>query len=191
MNDTAEVYLWGTRIGIIHQPRGRRYASFEYDGRFLDSGIEVSPLKMPLASSVYEFPDLAGGAFHGLPGLVADSLPDTFGNAVIEKWLLSQGKSISDFTAIDRLCYTGKRGMGALEYVPATADIGDSDENINVREMVRFASEVLGSRGEGEGSHRVERADERGEIRAVAAWQRVRLLADEIRQCFQERRPRA
>ena len=143
MNDTAEVYLWGTRIGIIHQPRGRKYASFEYDRNFLNSGIEVSPLKMPLASNVYEFPDLADGAFHGLPGLVADSLPDKFGNAVIEKWLLSQGKSISDFTAIDRLCYTGKRGMGALEYVPATADIEDIDENINVQEMVRFASEVL------------------------------------------------
>lgn len=143
MNETAEVYLWGTRIGIIHQPRGRNYASFEYDKKFLNSGIEVSPLKMPLASNVYEFPDLAGGAFHGLPGLVADSLPDRFGNAVIEKWLLSQGKSISDFTAIDRLCYTGKRGMGALEYVPATADIEETDEDINVQEMVRFASEVL------------------------------------------------
>ena len=143
MNETAEVYLWGTRIGIIHQPRGRKYASFEYDRNFLNSGIEVSPLKMPLASNVYEFPDLADGAFHGLPGLVADSLPDKFGNAVIENWLLSQGKSISDFTAIDRLCYTGKRGMGALEYVPATADIEDIDENINVQEMVRFASEVL------------------------------------------------
>ena len=146
MNDTAEVYLWGTRIGIIHQPRGRKYASFEYDKNFLNSGIEVSPLKMPLAPNVYEFPDLAGGAFHGLPGLVADSLPDRFGNAVIEKWLLSRGKSISDFTAIDRLCYTGKRGMGALEYVPATADIGDIDEGIDVREMVRFASEVLDER---------------------------------------------
>ncbi len=146
MNDTAEVYLWGTRIGIIHQPRGRKYASFEYDKNFLNSGIEVSPLKMPLASNVYEFPDLADGAFHGLPGLVADSLPDKFGNAVIENWLLSQGKSISDFTAIDRLCYTGKRGMGALEYVPATADIEDIDENINVQEMVRFASEVLNDR---------------------------------------------
>ena len=143
MNETAEVYLWGTRIGIIHQPRGRKYASFEYDRNFLNSGIEVSPLKMPLASNVYEFPDLADGAFHGLPGLVADSLPDKFGNAVIENWLLSQGKSISDFTTIDRLCYTGKRGMGALEYVPATADIEDIDENINVQEMVRFASEVL------------------------------------------------
>ena len=146
MNETAEVYLWGTRIGIIHQPRGRKYASFEYDRNFLNSGIEVSPLKMPLASNVYEFPDLANGAFHGLPGLVADSLPDKFGNAVIENWLLSQGKSISDFTAIDRLCYTGKRGMGALEYVPATADIGDTDEDINVQEMVRFASEVLNDR---------------------------------------------
>ena len=146
MNETAEVYLWGTRIGIIHQPRGRKYASFEYDRNFLNSGIEVSPLKMPLASNVYEFPDLADGAFHGLPGLVADSLPDRFGNAVIEKWLLSRGKSISDFTAIDRLCYTGKRGMGALEYVPAMADIGDTDEDINVQEMVRFASEVLNDR---------------------------------------------
>ena len=146
MNETAEVYLWGTRIGIIHQPRGRRYASFEYDKNFLNSGIEVSPLKMPLASNVYEFPDLAGGAFHGLPGLVADSLPDRFGNAVIEKWLLSQDKSISDFTAIDRLCYTGKKGMGALEYVPVTADIEDTDEDINVQEMVRFASEVLNDR---------------------------------------------
>lgn len=146
MNDTAEVYLWETRIGIIHQPRGRKYASFEYDRNFLNSGIEVSPLKMPLASNVYEFPDLADGAFYGLPGLVADSLPDRFGNAVIEKWLLSRGKSISDFTAIDRLCYTGKRGMGALEYVPATADIEDIDENINVQEMVRFASEVLNDR---------------------------------------------
>ncbi|MBD5411391.1 MAG: type II toxin-antitoxin system HipA family toxin [Treponema sp.] len=146
MNDTAEVYLWGTRIGIIHQPRDRKYASFEYDRNFLNSGIEVSPLKMPLASNVYEFPDLADSAFHGLPGLVADSLPDKFGNAVIENWLLSQGKSISDFTAIDRLCYTGKRGMGALEYVPATADIEDIDENINVQEMVRFSSEVLNDR---------------------------------------------
>lgn len=146
MNETAEVYLWGTRIGVIHQPSNRNYASFEYDKDFLNSGIEVSPLEMPLSPAVYEFPDLAGSSFHGLPGLVADSLPDKFGNVVIENWLLSQGKSISDFTAIDRLCYTGKRGMGALEYVPATADIRDANENINVREMVRFASKVLNSR---------------------------------------------
>jgi len=147
VNDTAEVYLWGTRIGIIHQDITKAYASFEYDRGFLKSGIEVSPLRMPLLGNVYEFPGLASEPFYGMPGLVADSLPDKFGNAVIEQWLMSLGKSLSDFTAIDRLCYTGKRGMGALEYVPASTDIRDIDENINVREMVKFASDILANRG--------------------------------------------
>ncbi len=146
MNDTAEVYLWGTRIGIIHQDLEKAYASFEYDEGFINSGIELSPLRMPLGKNIYEFPALAGDPFYGMPGLVADSLPDRFGNAVIEQWLMSMGKSLSDFTAIDRLCYTGKRGMGALEYVPASTDITDIDENINVREMVKFASDVLSNR---------------------------------------------
>ena len=146
MNDTAEVYLWGTRIGIIHQDGSRPYASFEYDRGLLTSGIEVAPLRMPLSGNVYEFPSLAGDPFYGMPGLVADSLPDRFGNAVIERWLNSLGRSLSDFNAIDRLCYTGKRGMGALEYVPASSDIKDIDEDINIREMVRFASDILTDR---------------------------------------------
>ena len=146
MNHTAEVFLWGTRIGIIHQDPGTAYASFEYDRDFVDSGIELSPIRMPLGRNLFEFPSLVGEPFYGMPGLVADSLPDRFGNAVIERWLNDQGKTLSDFTAIDRLCYTGKRGMGALEYVPASMDIGDVDENVNVREMVRFASDVLSGR---------------------------------------------
>lgn len=146
MNNTAEVYLWGTRIGIIHQEPGKTYTSFEYDEDFLKSGIELSPLRMPLSKNIYEFPSLTGEPFFGMPGLVADSLPDRFGNTVIEQWLLSMGRSLSDFTAIDRLCYTGKRGMGALEYVPASTDIKDIDENINVREMVKFASDILSRR---------------------------------------------
>ena len=146
MNDTAEVYLWGTRIGIIHQEITKAYASFEYDKDFSNSGIEVSPLRMPLGRNIYEFPGLIGDPFYGMPGLVADSLPDRFGNTVIEQWLMTLGKSLSDFTAIDRLCYTGKRGMGALEYVPASTDIKDIDENINVREMVKFASDILANR---------------------------------------------
>lgn len=146
MNTTAEIYLWGTRIGIIHQDLDRICASFEYDADFLKSGIEVSPLMMPLSNIVYEFPSLAGEPFFGMPGLVADSLPDTFGNKVIEQWLTLQGKSITDFTAIDRLCYTGKRGMGALEYVPASSDMGDINEAINVSEMVKFASDILNQR---------------------------------------------
>ena len=146
MNDTAEVYLWGTRIGIIHQDILKAYAAFEYDENFVNSGIELSPLRMPLGKNIYEFPTLVGEPFYGMPGLVADSLPDRFGNAVIEQWLMSLGKSLADFTAIDRLCYTGKRGMGALEYVPASTDIKDIDENINVSEMVKFASDVLSNR---------------------------------------------
>ena len=148
MNNTAEVYLWGTRIGIIHQDVAKAYASFEYDKDFIKSGIEVSPLRMPLAGNIYEVPGMTGEPFYGMPGLVADSLPDRFGNAVIEQWLMSLGKSLSDFTAIDRLCYTGKRGMGALEYVPASADIKDIDDTINVKEMVKIASDILANREE-------------------------------------------
>lgn len=146
MNTTAEVYLWGTRVGIIHQDLEKTYASFEYDSDFLKSGIEISSIMMPLSNIVYEFPSLSGEPFFGMPGLVVDSLPDTFGNKVIEQWLASQGKSIRDFTAIDRLCYTGKRGMGALEYVPASSELSDINENINVSEMVKFASNVLNKR---------------------------------------------
>lgn len=146
MNTTAEVYLWGTRVGIIHQELDKPYASFEYDADFLKSRIELSPVMMPLSNIVYEFPLLSGEPFFGMPGLVVDSLPDAFGNKVIEQWLASQGKSIQDFTAIDRLCYMGKRGMGALEYVPATSEMDDINESINVSEMVRFASDVLNQR---------------------------------------------
>lgn len=146
MNTTAEIYLWGTRVGIIHQDLNKPYASFEYDESFLKSNIELSPIMMPLSNIVYEFPTLSGEPFFGMPGLVVDSLPDTFGNTVIEQWLALQGKSITDFTAIDRLCYTGKRGMGALEYVPASSEISDINESIKVSEMVKFASDVLSKR---------------------------------------------
>lgn len=99
MNNTAEVYLWGTRIGIIHQEASKSYATFEYDKDYINSGIELAPLRMPLGKTVFEFPALAGEPFYGMPGLVADSLPDRFGNAVIEQWLMSLGKSLTDFTA--------------------------------------------------------------------------------------------
>lgn len=106
----------------------------------------MSPIMMPLSRRVYEFPNLVGETFRGMPGLVADSLPDKFGNAVINRWLISQGKTEADFNAIDRLCYTGKRGMGALEYVPTTGPESDFMEKINVKEMADFASEILKNR---------------------------------------------
>ena len=138
MITACEVYLWGTRIGVIYQDNHLSPGRFEYDKKFLNSGIELSPFMMPLSGRIYSFPELVRlEAFHGLPGLFADSLPDKFGNAVIEQWLISHGRSISSFSAIERLCYTGKRGMGALEYVPAT-ETAASDEDIDVTDMVEF-----------------------------------------------------
>ncbi|MBR5976064.1 MAG: type II toxin-antitoxin system HipA family toxin [Clostridiales bacterium] len=143
MINTAEVFLWGTRIGIIHQEDGQAYLSFEYDRDFVRSGIELSPIKMPLSSRVYSFPELAGSAFHGAPGLIADSLPDSFGNRVIERWLNEQGRSLNDFNSVDRLCYTGKRGMGALEYRPANGPELWKEDSVDIAKMVDFASDVL------------------------------------------------
>lgn len=146
MINTAEVKMWGTRIAVIHLDEKNPYVSFEYDKQFVKSGIEVAPIHMPLSNRVYEFPNLVSDAFHGVPGMIADSLPDKFGNSIINQWLASQGKTERDFNVIDRLCYTGLRGMGALEYYPANGPIPETDEPVNVKEMVRFASAVLNNR---------------------------------------------
>src|SRR5271169_3871549 len=109
----AEVRLWGRTIGAVSLEDGRSDAAFQYDPAFAGSGIEVSPITMPLGEQVYDFPDLPQRTFHGLPGLLADSLPDRFGNALIDAWLATQGRRPESFNAIERLCYIGVRGMGA------------------------------------------------------------------------------
>ncbi len=149
MNNIAEVYMWGTRIGTLQLREDLPYTEFEYDREFLENvkgtDIQLSPLQMPLSNRVYSFPNLAD-SFHGVPGMIADSLPDKFGNAVINQWLASQGKTEADFNVIDRLCYTGSRGMGALEYRPAMPEGATKAEKVNVGEMVKFASDVLNKR---------------------------------------------
>ncbi|MFW6089887.1 MAG: HipA N-terminal domain-containing protein, partial [Gemmatimonadota bacterium] len=103
--DLAEVRLWGRRIGAVSQADDEDVARFQYDPEFAGSGIEVAPLTMPLARAPYSFPGLARESFHGLPGLLADSLPDKFGNALIDAWLARQGRTPADFRSIERLCY--------------------------------------------------------------------------------------
>lgn len=146
MNTTVEIFLWGKKVGILHQELDKPYAMFEYDSDFVDSNIEIFPLKMKLSKNIYQFPLLTDAPFYGLPGLVSDSLPDKFGNELIENWLALQGKSVNEFTAIDRLCYIGKRGMGALEYKPVIKNIEDINETINVSKIVEFASNILSKR---------------------------------------------
>ena len=139
----VEVFLWGVKVGLLHQSEDDRIPTFEYDRNFIRSNIQLAPFKMPLSDRVFSFPELIDySAFRGLPGLVADSLPDKFGNTVIDLWLEHLGRAKDSMTPLERLCYTGKRGMGALEFVPAE-DIGVSDTSVDVTELTELASEIL------------------------------------------------
>jgi serine/threonine-protein kinase HipA len=135
--------MWGRTIGAVSLEEGARSAAFQYDPEFLASGIELSPIAMPLARSVYQFPSLPQVSFHGLPGLLADSLPDKFGNALIDAWLATQGRRPESFNSIERLCYIGVRGMGAIEFAPAKGPPLRRSANVQVDELVNIASEVL------------------------------------------------
>lgn len=140
---TCEVFLWGTRIGFVYLNDINDICSFEYDKDFIKMQIEISPIKMPLSNVVYSFPDLDKNTFRGLPGLLYDSLPDKFGNAVIKNWLTSVGREVDTFNVIERLCYTGKRGMGALEYEPMIEQTKDKSNNIDISSLAILADEIL------------------------------------------------
>ncbi len=142
----AEVRLWGRTIGAVSLEEGSSHAAFQYDPAFAGSGIEVSPITMPLGDRVHVFPNLPLRTFHGLPGLLADSLPDKFGNALIDAWLATQGRTIDSFNAVERLCYTGARGMGALEFAPAIGPKPQQAKKIEIGALVKLASEVLSHR---------------------------------------------
>ena len=118
--DVAQVVLWGHDIGAVFWDEDAGVGVFEYEPKFQNSGIELAPLMMPLGPRIFRFPAHAGTAFHGLPGLLSDSLPDDFGNAVIDQWLVREGRDRARFSPVERLCYIGQRGTGALEYRPAT-----------------------------------------------------------------------
>ncbi|MCE0524041.1 MAG: HipA domain-containing protein [Methylacidiphilales bacterium] len=143
MSTVAEVRLWGRTIGAVALADGTDVAEFEYDSAFTQSGIQVAPLVMPLSNQIYRFPALSRASFHGLPGMLADALPDKFGNALINAWLATQGRSPDSFNAVERLCYTGTRGMGALEFRPVVGPRPRTSQRLDVDELVRLASEVL------------------------------------------------
>lgn len=148
MTDLAQVLLWGRPIGAVAQTGHEAFARFEYDPRFLKSGFEVAPLMMPLSTTVYQFPALGRDSFKGLPGLLADSLPDRFGNTLIDAWLATQGRAPSSFGSIERLCYTGSRGMGALEFKPVKGPKTRKSEKLKIEALVELASQVLRHREE-------------------------------------------
>jgi serine/threonine-protein kinase HipA len=146
MTGDARVLLWGSVIGAVTWLEDREVGVFQYAPDFLPSGVQPSPLVMPLGEFPYEFPALARNTFRGLPGLLADSLPDTFGNAVIDAWLASKGRTAASFHPVERLCYTGRRGMGALEFEPAMNGPGTDASVVDVANLVELANRVLDQR---------------------------------------------
>ena len=142
--DLAEVILWGTTVAVVRWDERAEVADFQYTPEFIGFGIEVAPLMMPVRKEPYRFAGLSRETFKGLPGMLADVLPDKFGNALIDQWLLKQGRAPSDFNPVERLCYTANRAMGALEFRPTQRFFGDDTANpIEVESMVRLASKVL------------------------------------------------
>jgi serine/threonine-protein kinase HipA len=142
----ARVLLWEREIGAVAWDPDKNIASFQYIPGFIAEGLEVSPIAMPRDSRIYSFPELDRRTFYGLPGLLADSLPDKFGNALIDAWLVREGRDKNDFTPVERLCYVASRGMGALEYKPALRKSEKKSVALAVDEMVRLAQFVIDKR---------------------------------------------
>lgn len=148
----AKVFLWGSQIGAVSWVEDRQIGVFQYASEFLQSRIELAPLMMPLNPYPYEFPALPRETFKGLPGLLADSLPDKFGNAVIDAWLASQGRAPESFNPVERLCYIGKRGMGGLEFEPSLAEGRSRSQAVEVAKLVELSNRVLDQRASLAGS---------------------------------------
>ena len=142
----AKVILWGSDIGAVTWVNDRQVGVFQYDPAFIKSGIQLSPLMMPLRELPFEFPALAKDTFKGLPGLLADSLPDKFGNAIIDTWLASQGRTPESFNSVERLCYIGSRGMGGLEFKPALRISHSKTDEIEVAKLVELSGKILNQR---------------------------------------------
>ena len=143
---TASVRLWGREIGAVTQEGVDDDAVFQYTPDFAESSIQVAPLLMPLRTAPYRFAGLPRQSFHGLPGMLADSLPDKFGTAIINAWLATQGRAPDSMNAVERLCYIGSRGLGALEFAPVTGPRPAKSKPLDVDALVSLASDILHAR---------------------------------------------
>ena len=141
--DVASVRLWDHDVGAVAWNAARGVGEFEFEPAFLRQNLDLAPLTMPLRAGVFSFPALNRDTFRGLPGLLADALPDRFGNRMIDAWLARQGRSPGDFTPVERLCYMGIRGMGALEFKPAIGPRAEKAIPIEVSELAQLATDIL------------------------------------------------
>lgn len=147
MVDIARVNLYGHTVGFLRWDSNREIALFEYSDGFIGKGIDPSPILMPVRQGrVYSFPDLGSETFKRLPGMIADSLPDTYGRALFDRWLALTGRQSSN--VVETLCFLGKRCMGALEFEPAMDIPYGKDMKIELESLVEVASEALAEKEE-------------------------------------------
>lgn len=154
MVDVAEVKIWGELVGAVRWDTQNQWASFQYDTNFLKKGYDLSPIKMPIQNGnrIYSFPELRKAkeehvaTFNGLPGLLADSLPDKYGNQLINIWLARNGRAPDSMNPVEKLCFIGARGMGALEFEPTQLKTSKQAFTFEIKSLVEIAQQLLSTR---------------------------------------------
>ena len=141
----ADVLYRDVKVGVVYWDAPRHVAVFEYTPEFIATGIELAPLQMPLGTGPHQFPGLHR-SYWGLPGLLAESIPDAYGNVLIDEWVRRQGRRPDDFSPVERLCYIGDRGMGALEFRPGLRQKAGRAERLEIDRLVELASEALAAK---------------------------------------------
>jgi serine/threonine-protein kinase HipA len=149
MQNLAEVWLWDKLVGALAWAPNTASATFEYTPEWVRTGVQIAPLHMPSqvdGTRIFHFPQLNRDTYRGLPACFADTLPDDFGNAVINAWLARNGRDPQSFNPLERLLYSGKRGMGALEYAPALRQAQSGNNKFELDSLIGMAQQVLDQR---------------------------------------------
>jgi len=137
--EVIEVSAWGRRVGAVLLDPATNFYALEYEEEWIRTGVDLAPLHMPRTSGVFEFPELSRRTFYGLPAMLADSLPDRFGNAVVTAWMAEQGIDPRRVTALDRLAYAGDRAIGALTFAPSSGPSASEVSLVQVADLVAAA----------------------------------------------------
>jgi serine/threonine-protein kinase HipA len=149
--NAARVKIWGEYVGAVLWDAEREIGIFEFEPEFIKKDWDLSPFQMPLkeikrGNTVFEFNRLNKDTFYGLPGLLADALPDKYGTQLLDAWLAAHGRMPGSMNPVERLCYLGKRGMGALEFEPSTRNEKDISVTVEIKSLVEMAQQILGQR---------------------------------------------
>ncbi|MEJ5995076.1 type II toxin-antitoxin system HipA family toxin [Pedobacter sp. Du54] len=146
---TAYINIWNKRVGAVSWNDERKLGNFEFDPSFYTNNWDISPIKLPIAlrGQIFNFPELVGSTtYKGLPGLLADVLPDRYGNTLINTWLARNGREPDSMHPVEMLCFTGNRGMGALEFEPVRPKSADNITKIEISSLIEVAQDILNKR---------------------------------------------